>query len=252
MNYPKTPANGYSKTQILAIEIQISRPEFEQVLGWTPDFSKRSVQSCCPSKYLPIHNSQDASTPVEIYKTGSFGERHLWRDCVILDKELELNGFEAPVFLHTKTLTQQVTKLYPEKHRPACHNCKRPSNYRVRCCRLKKGKDSAETSKNSDGNNIKGLKTVVKQSSTITTTKTPVMSMLTILTTETTENHEISTHPVGLAAERSTTEKSFFGANAANRPPLQNRLPKRQNQVKQKIAQNYGDMIVQAAAQTLN
>ena len=49
-----------------------------------------------------------------------------------------------------------------------------------------------------------------------------------------------------------STEKRYFEANAANRPPLRNRRPEGQNQVQQRNVLSNSDVNVQAAAQTLH
>ena len=49
-----------------------------------------------------------------------------------------------------------------------------------------------------------------------------------------------------------STEKCYFGANAAKRPPSRNRRPEGQNKVQQRNAQSNSNGNVQAAAQTLN
>ena len=49
-----------------------------------------------------------------------------------------------------------------------------------------------------------------------------------------------------------STEKCYFGANAANRPPPWHRRPERQNQVPERANQSDSKEIPQAAAQNLN
>ena len=49
-----------------------------------------------------------------------------------------------------------------------------------------------------------------------------------------------------------STEKCYFGANAANRPPPWHRRPERQNQVPERANQNDSNEAPQAAAQNLN
>ena len=44
-----------------------------------------------------------------------------------LERELEMNGLEAPDELKKKTVTQQATQQNPEKPKPPCHHCKKPS-----------------------------------------------------------------------------------------------------------------------------
>ena len=47
-----------------------------------------------------------------------------------VERELELNGLEAPDEMQINTVTQQATKQNPEKPKPTCHHCKKPSHYR--------------------------------------------------------------------------------------------------------------------------
>ena len=49
-----------------------------------------------------------------------------------------------------------------------------------------------------------------------------------------------------------STEKSYYGANAANRPPPRQRGPGRQNHVQERANQNDSNESTQAAAQNLN
>ena len=43
-----------------------------------------------------------------------------------LEKEIELNGLEAPNELQNNTATQQATKPNSDKPEPTCHHCKKP------------------------------------------------------------------------------------------------------------------------------
>ena len=49
-----------------------------------------------------------------------------------------------------------------------------------------------------------------------------------------------------------STEKCYFGANAANRPPPRHRRPERQNQVSERANQSDTNGAPQAAAQNIN
>ena len=70
-----------------------------------------------------------------------------------LEKELELSGLEAPDEMQTNTVTKQTTKPKPEKPKPTCHHCKKPSHYRNQCRQHKKERDQNDTNKNSAGHN---------------------------------------------------------------------------------------------------
>ena len=63
----------------------------------------------------------------------SFNEAHLENspcEQIVSDfeKELELNGLEAPDELQINTVTQHAAKLNPEKPKPTCHHCKEPGH----------------------------------------------------------------------------------------------------------------------------
>ena len=47
-----------------------------------------------------------------------------------LERELELNGLEAPDEMQIIFVTQQATQQNPEKRKPICHHCKKPGHYR--------------------------------------------------------------------------------------------------------------------------
>ena len=69
-----------------------------------------------------------------------------------LEKELELNGLEAPDEVHINTLTQQNTQQDSKKPKPTCHHCKTPGHYRNQCRQLKREKDQARKNTNSADN----------------------------------------------------------------------------------------------------
>ena len=50
-----------------------------------------------------------------------------------LERELELNGLEAPDELQINTMTQQATQQNPEKPKPTCHYCKKHNQYGNHC-----------------------------------------------------------------------------------------------------------------------
>ena len=69
-----------------------------------------------------------------------------------LEKELELNGLEAPKELQINTVTQQATKSNPEKSKTTCHHCKKQGRYWTHCRQLKREKDQAQNNTYSAGN----------------------------------------------------------------------------------------------------
>ena len=69
-----------------------------------------------------------------------------------LERELELNGLEAPDEMQIKTVTQKAPQQNFEKPKPICHHCKRPSHYRNQCRQLKREKHQIRKVTNSAEN----------------------------------------------------------------------------------------------------
>ena len=55
-----------------------------------------------------------------------------------LERELELNGLEAPDEMPINTVTQQAPQQNSKKPRPTCHHCKKPDHYQTQCRQLKR------------------------------------------------------------------------------------------------------------------
>ena len=165
-----------------------------------------------------------------------------------LERELELNGLEAPDEMPINTVTQQAPQQNSNKPRPTCHHCKKPGHYQNQCCQLKREKDQLRNNTNSASNNNGSTQTNSNPNNkTANTTKANKIN----------NQRDRRPRPVFPLCEtcgrtNHSTEKYYLGANAANRPPQRNRRPEGQNQVQQRNAQSNSDGNVQAAAQTLN
>ena len=70
-----------------------------------------------------------------------------------LERELELNGLEAPVEMPINTVTQQAPQQNSDKPKPTCHDCKKPGHYQNQCRELKREKDQTRKNTNSANNN---------------------------------------------------------------------------------------------------
>ena len=82
-----------------------------------------------------------------------------WQIVSHLERQLELNGLEAPDELQINTVAQQATQGNSEKPKPTCHHCKKPGHYRNHCRQLKQKKDRAPSitkTTNKNNNKIKG------------------------------------------------------------------------------------------------
>ena len=69
-----------------------------------------------------------------------------------LERELELNGLEAPDELPINNVSQQPTNTNADRPKPTCHHCKKPGHYRNQCRLLKKQRETTEYNQNSPGN----------------------------------------------------------------------------------------------------
>ena len=168
-----------------------------------------------------------------------------------LERELELNGLEAPDAMPINTVTQQAPQQNSNKPRPTCHHCKKPGHYRNQCRQLKREKDqtrnntnsannnngSAQTNSNPNNNHNKVANNTKGNNINNQRDRRPKLVFPTCETCGRT-NH--------------SREKCYLGANAANRPPPRNRRLEGQNQSQRNNAQNNSDGDVQAAAQALN
>ena len=167
-----------------------------------------------------------------------------------LERELELNGLEAPDELQIKTVTQQATHQHLEKPKPTCHQFKKPGHYRNQWRQLKRDKNQARNNTNRAHKNNHSNSC---QKNTNSNNKIP---------NDTNKNNkniqnDRKPRPVYPLYETCgktdhSTEKCYSGANVANRPPPRIKRPEGQNQVQQRKALSNSYGIVQAAAQTLN
>ena len=166
-----------------------------------------------------------------------------------LEKELELNGLEAPDEIQLKTVIQQDTQQNSGKPKPTCHHCKKPGHYRNQCRQLKREKDQTQNNTNSATNNNGSAQTNSNPNNNKVTDNAKGNN--------TNNQRDRKPRPVFPPCEtcgrtNHSTERCYVGANAANRPPPRNRRTEGQNQAQQRNTQNNSDGNVQAAPQHLN
>ena len=163
-----------------------------------------------------------------------------------LERELELNGLEALDELPIKNVRQQPTNTNADRPKPTCHHCKKPGHYRNQCRLLKKQREQTENSQNNPGNKNSAANTSNPNSNVNNTNNNKNSNK--------TERKAKTVYPPceTCAKTNHSTEKCYFGANAANRPPPWHRRPERQNQVSRRANQSDTKEAPQAAAQNLN
>ena len=164
-----------------------------------------------------------------------------------LERELELNGLEAPDELPINNVKQQPTNTSAERPKPTFHHCKKPGHYKNQCRSLKKQREQTEKyqnnhgNKNSDANNSNSKSNNNNNSNNNNSSNRAERKPKTVYPP--CETCGKTNHP---------SERCDFGANAANWPPPRHTGPERQNQVSKRANQSDSNEAPQAAAQNLH
>ena len=163
-----------------------------------------------------------------------------------LERELELNGLEAPDELPINIVSLQPTNTNADRPKPTFHHCKKPGHYRNQCRLLKKQRETTENNQNNPGNKNSDANTSNPNSNANNNNNNRNNNRA--------ERKPKTVYPPCETCGKTnhSTEKCYFGANAANRPPPRHRRPERQNQVPERANQNDSNEAPQAAAQNLN
>ena len=121
-----------------------------------------------------------------------------------LERELELNGLEAPDELPINNVSQQPTNTNADRRKPKCHHCKKPGHYRNQCRLLKKQLEQTENDQNNPGNKTVApmpLTRTVMSTTTITTKKTVIKLK---------ESQKLFSHPVRHVEKQTTPQRNVI------------------------------------------
>ena len=143
-----------------------------------------------------------------------------------LERELELNGLEAPDELPVNNVSQQPTNTNADRPKPTCHHCKKPGHYRNQ-----KNSAANTSNPNSNVNNTNNNKNSNKAERKPETVYPPC------------ETCGKTNH---------SADRCYVGANAANRPLPWKSKAEGQSGHHQQDAQNSITGCVLATAQHLN
>ena len=159
-----------------------------------------------------------------------------------LERDLELNGLEAPNEVQINNVNQQITNTDANRPKPTCHHCKKPGHYKNHCRLLKNSENKLKIVKI-----IPETKTVTPGLLTRTATSTIIL-ITTTTATEPKERRKLFTHPVRHVEKQTTPHRN------ATLEPMQpiDRLPGREdrkdkNQVPERANQNDAKEAPQAA-----
>ena len=171
-----------------------------------------------------------------------------------LERELELNGLEAPDKLQINTVTQQATQQNSGKPKPTCHHWKKPGLIRNQFRQLKREKDQVRNNTNSAVNSNKS--NVIAQTNSNSNIKMfHTIPTRTIQIIRETEDLDLSTHPLRPVVELTTPQRIVTLEQTQQTDPLLG-IDGRKDELKSnremlKATRN-SDGNVQAAAQNLN
>ena len=160
---------------------------------------------------------------------------------------MEPNGLEASDELQRNTVSHNTVNAKADRNKPTCHYCKKPGHYQNQCQLLKKQREQFENNQNNPGNKNSDTKT----SNPNCNVNNPNNNNRNSNRAE--RKPKTVYPPCETCGKRNlSTERWYQVANAANRPPLRQRRPERQNQVQERANQNDSNETTQAAAQNLN
>ena len=244
----KTSVSGYYETQMLTTGLQSGETEVIWSSRRTPETSEGCIRSCPSSNYWANHIWQNASPPEKTNQPGAIGEWHIWTGCVAFRKRVVTEWFGSPRWIAEKHCD---ATNYTAKLQQTCHQCKQPGHYRNQCRLLKQEKDQARNESSSADNSNKNN----GNGQTNSNSNNKVSNNTDANNTNNQKDRRprpVYPHCETCGKTNHSTEKCYFWASAANRPPPRIRRPEGQNQVQQNNAQSNSDGNAQAVAQTLN
>ena len=246
---PQSMATAKHKFQRL-----VFNPANQKLIDFLDEFQKLAKDAFGVAAQAIIEQFIYAKMPPHLKK--SINQAHLengtFEQIVShLERELELNGLEAPDEMQLITVMQQDTQQNSEKPKPTCHHCKKPGHYRNQCRQLKREKDQVQNNTCSAANNKNNNGSA--QINSNPNPKAPVGNKANNTNNPRDRKPRTVFPPCETCGRTNhSTERCYLGADAANRPPPRNRRPEGQNQAQQRNTQNNSDDNVQAAAQPLN
>ena len=168
-----------------------------------------------------------------------------------LERELELNGLEAPDELQINTVSHNTVNAIADRAKPTCHYCKKPGSYKNQCRSSKKQREPTENSRNIPGNKSSDANTSNPNGNVNNPNNNNNNNNR---NSNRAERKPKTVYPPCETCGKTnhSTERCYHGANAANRPPPRQRRPERQNQVQERAVQNDSNENSQAVAQNLN
>ena len=222
-------------------------PANQKLVDFLDELQKLAKDAFGIAAHAIIEQFIYAKMPPDLKK--SINQAHLENEQIVthLERELELNGLEAPDELPINNVSQQPTNTSADRPKPTCHHCKNPGHYRNQCRLLKKQREQTEDTQNNPGNRNSDASASNPNSNV--------------------NNHNNNYQNCNRAEEKPETvyppcetcgktnysaERCYVAANAANMPHHWKSKPEGQSGHYQQDAQNSMTGCVLPAAQHLN
>ena len=229
----------------------VFNPANQKLVDFLDELQKLATEAFGTAAHAIIEQFIYAKKPPHLKK--SINQAHLengtYEQIVThLERELELNGLEAPDELQINTVSHNTVNANADTTKPTCHYCKKPGHYKKQCRLLKKQREQTENNQNNPGN---------KNSDGSTSNPNGNVNNPNNNNNRNSNRAERKPKTVYPPCETSgktnhSTERCYHGANAANRPPSRQRRPERQNQVQERAVRYDSNENSQAVAQNLN
>ena len=245
-NYVKPQSMATAKHKFQKL---VFNPANQRLLDFLGELQKLAKDAFVIAAHAIIEQFINAKMPPHLKK--SINQAHLengtYEQIVThLERELQLKGLEAPDEPPINIVSQQPTNTNADRPKPTCHHCKKPGLYKNQCRLLKKQREQTENTQNNPGNKNCNANTSNPNSNVSNNNNNKNSNR--------TERKPKTVYPPCETRRKThhSTEKCYFGANAANRPPPRHRRPERQNQMSERANQSDKNEAPQAAAQNLN
>ena len=241
---PQSMATAKHKFQKL-----VFNPANQKLVDFLDELQKLAKDAFGIAAHAIIEQFIYAKMPPHLKK--SINEAHLengtYEQIVThLERELELNGLEAPDELPINNVSQQPTNTNADRPKPTCHHCKKPGHYRNQCRLLKKQQEQTENNQNIPGNKNSAANTSNPNSNVNNTNNNKNNNIA--------ERKPETVYPPcdTFGKMNHSADRCYVGANAANRPLPWKSKPEGQSGHHQQDAQNSITGCVLATAQHLN
>ena len=139
------------------------------------------------------------------------------------ERELELNGLEAPDELQTISLNQQATNTNADRPKPTCYHCKIRRHCRNQYRHLRRQKKQNRGTQSNSGNKNSGANSPIPDNSN--NNKNNNNNNKNYKNSDRDERKPKTAYPSCETCGKTNqyTEFCYFRANSANRPPPPNR-----------------------------